>query len=110
MRGCYDATMLVVNRQQKILDTISLHGAPLKFRSNEETLDDADRYWVSSRHMPLIWEENTTFLPLVKWGGFIGNDSLLGVVSKGKPFRRLPIGLPDPGEGFEWDLYLDYTI
>ena len=105
--GYADNTLVIVNRNKEILETISMEGAPIKLKQNAETINRENRHTISHTYFPLVHKEGKIYLSTPKWSNRSKcnpNDSLIGIISHNPtaPFKRLPICFTCPPEGYFW--------
>ena len=105
--GYADNTLVIVNRNKEILETISMEGAPVKLKQNAETINGENRYSLSHSYFPFAYKEGKIYLSLPKWDSQSQcnpNDSLIGIISHNPaaPFKRLPICFTCAPKGYFW--------
>ncbi len=102
----YDATMLVIDRNKNILDTVRLDKLPIRTRGNLMT-DSPERHILSYFRFPLVYKNGKIFTPMHKWEHSASPSRCpMGYISypdKNTPnFTALPVTSPSMRKGRFW--------
>ncbi len=102
----YDATMLVIDRNKNILDTVRLDKLPIRTRGNLMT-DSPERHILSYFLFPLVYKNGKIFTPMHKWEHSASPSRCpMGYISypdKNTPnFTALPVTSPSMRKGRFW--------
>ncbi len=102
----YDATMLVVDRNKNILDTVMLDKLPIRTHNNLMT-DNPERHILSYFMFPLVYKNGKIFTPMYKWEHSASPSKCpMGYISypdKNTPnFTALPVSSPSVSKGHFW--------
>lgn len=110
-RDLHDGILIVVDRKQHIIDSISLYDLPVK-TSLRPDITDPERMFVSYFVFPLVCRYDKIVVPMVHWGhSFPGlaNDSVIGIIDrKTKQASKLPIAPPAAPDGHYWGYFYNY--
>jgi hypothetical protein len=110
-RDLHDGILFWVDRNQRIVDTVSLYDFPVK-TSRRPDITDPERMFVSYFRFPLVCKQDKIAVPMLHWGhSFPGvpNDSVIGIIDlKNHHASRLPIAPPAAPEGHYWGYHYNY--
>ena len=102
----YDATLLMIDRNKTILDTVSLDKLPIRTRGNLMT-DSPERHILSYFRFPLVYKSGKIFTPMYKWKHSASPSKCpMGYISypsNDTPnFTALPVSSPSASKGHFW--------
>ncbi len=102
----YDASMLVIDRNKNILDTVRLDKLPVRTSGNLMT-DSPERHFLSYFWFPLVYKDGKIFTPMLKWEHYVSPSKCpMGYISypdkKNPNFTALPVTSPSAHKGHFW--------